>query len=70
MEPNLYPVEIFANQILDNLLFCRYKLLAQAMVDEMLIMRANPLRFKMVHLLQTLEEFEEDTMWIHVLSAR
>jgi hypothetical protein len=52
------------------LLFGRYKLLAQAMVDEMLIMRANPLRFKTVHLLQTLEEFEEDTMWIHVLSAR
>ncbi len=40
------------------------------MVDEMLIMRANPLRFEIVHVLSTLKEFEEDTMWIHVLSTR
>ncbi len=53
------------------------------MVDEMRIMRMNILRWKAVHDLlfgtdsqgkwfvpSTLEDFEKETKWTHVLSAR
>ena len=60
----------------------RYKLLAETMVDEMRIMRMNILRWKAVHDLlfgahkgkwfvpSTLEDFEEENKWTHILSAR
>jgi hypothetical protein len=53
------------------------------MVDEMRIMRMNILRWKAVHYLllgatrgriwfvpSTLEDFQKETQWTHVLSAR
>ncbi len=65
------------------LVLARYKLLAGTMVDEMRIMRMNVLRWKAVHdrlfgtdkkdswiVPNTLKEFEEETKWTHVLSAR
>jgi hypothetical protein len=57
----------------------RYKLLAQLIVDEMIIMRFNVFRLKGVHdmlgtnfkfLPITLEEFEDKIKYTHVLSAR
>ncbi len=55
----------------------RYRLLAQIIVDEMHIMRLNILRWKAIHDLlgnyccpSTLDEFEQETTWTHVLSAR
>ena len=56
-------------------------MLAQIMVDEKRIMRVNVLRMQSVHtwlgktavaefLPNTLAEFDENTKWTHVLSAR
>ncbi len=64
-------------------MLARYKLLAETMVDEMRIMRMNILRWKAVQNLlfgahregrwfvpSTLEDFQKETKWTHVLSAR
>ena len=61
----------------------RYKLLAETMVDEMRMMRMNIFRWEAVHSMlreanleeqwfipSTLNRFEEETKWTHVLSAR
>jgi hypothetical protein len=61
----------------------RYKLLAQIIVDEMRIMHMNPLRWKAVHTLlgskpespskflpRTLDHYEAQTQYTHILSAR
>jgi hypothetical protein len=60
---------------------CRYRLLAQIIVDEMRIMRMNPFRMKAFRMKvlgkddywfipHTIEKFEEKTKYVHVLSAR
>jgi hypothetical protein len=57
----------------------RYKLLAQIIVDEMQIMHMNILRSEAVHTLlgslakilpRTLNDYEVQTMYTHILSAR
>jgi hypothetical protein len=63
---------------------CRYRLLAQIIVDEKRIMRMNVFRFESFHgvwekyhlheylfsLPKTLKEFEDATRWTHIMSAR
>jgi hypothetical protein len=64
---------------------CRYRLLAQIIVDEKRIMRMNVFRFESFHGVwekyhlheylfslpkTTLKDFEDATRWTHIMSAR